>query len=115
MAAYTETISLADVTIGDGWIGISAITPTINGETPSADLTRVRMIFRLGQSTYVLDSDEGEISIDDADTWQASIAAMNTFLPRPGRWSWEMEFYRTGATAPWTLYNGILVAHTDLD
>jgi len=115
MGTYTETIPLADVVVGDGWVGISAITATVNGETPGPNLTRVRMVFRLGQTEFVLDSDDGEISIDSADGWEASIAAQTDFLPRSGEWQFEISFYRAGHTSPWTLYRGVIVAHPELD
>lgn len=115
MGTYTETKTLADCTVGDRWVGISEITATINGETPGPNLERVVLTFRLGQSTYILDSDDGEITIDSADGWSASIAAQDTFLSRAGDWSWEMEFYPSGYTSPWTLYKGVIVCHDDLD
>ena len=117
MADYTEEISLADTKVGDRWIGISSITPTINEQTPGNALTRVRMVFRLGASLFTLDSEsggDGDISIDDEDTWECSIAAMDTFLPRAGKWEFDMEFYQTGYDSPWTLYRGTLTVHDDV-
>lgn len=115
MADYTEKISLADYKVGDRWIGISTIGPvTVNEETPANALTRVVMNFRLGQTTFTLDSDDDEISIDAADTWEASIAARDTFLPRPGLWSWDMEFFQEGYDSPWTLYKGQIRVHDDV-
>lgn len=116
MADYTETISLADAKVGDRWVGISAIGPvTVNSQTPSSSLTRVVMTFRLGQSEFVLDSDDDEITIDNASTWLASIPAMDTFLPRAGLWSWNMEFYFGDDDSCWTLYKGSLRVHDDVD
>ena len=116
MGQYTETISLADCKVGDRWVGISTIGPvTINGETPGPNLTRVVLTFRLGQSTFVLDSDDDEISIDDADTWEASIAAQDEFLNRAGKWAWNMEFWPSGYESPYTLYEGVLTVHDDVD
>ena len=115
MADYTETIALSDTKVGDRWGGISSITPTINGETPGVALARVRMTFRLGAATYTLDSADDEITIDDADTWECSIAARDSFLPRCGKWAWNMEFWGTGYTSPYTLYVGTLVCHDDVD
>ena len=115
MADYAEEVSLKDVKLNDRWIGIGTIGPvTVNGDTPGNALTRVRMVFRLGQSLFTLDSADGEITIDDADTWKASIAAMDTFLPRDGLWSWEMEFFWSGATSPWTLFYGQIRCHPEL-
>ena len=120
MADYTETIILKDYKLGDRWIGIvgdggaSGIIPTVNTATPTNDLTRVVMTFKLGQTTYTLDSDDDEITIDDANTWACSVAARDTFLPRSGLWSWTMEFFQVGQDAPLTLYAGPLRAHPDV-
>ena len=115
MADYTETVELADWKVGDRWNGISEITPTINDATPTNDLTRVRMVFRLGGTTYELDSNDGDITITDANAWEASIPARDTFLPRAGKWAFEIEFFQAGYAAPWTLYKGTLTAHDDID
>ena len=116
MADYAQTISLSDTKVGDRWVGISTIGPvTINGSTPGAALTRVRMTFRLGATALTLDSDDDEITIDDASTWECSIAAVDSFLPRAGKWVWDMEFYFSGATAPYTLYKGTITVHDDVD
>lgn len=115
MADYAETISLADCKVGDRWIGISSIGPvTINGSTPGNSLTRVVMTFRLGALTVTLDSDDDEITIDDASTWECSIAARDDFLERAGKWSWDMEFYSSGYDSPWTLYKGTITVHDDV-
>lgn len=114
MATYTETISLADTKVGDRWIGISKIGPvTVNDETPGNALTRVRMVCRLGQTTFTLDSDDDEISITDANTWEAEIPARDSFLPRAGLWSFEIEFY-FGDDSCWTLYEGSLRVWDDV-
>jgi hypothetical protein len=118
MADYAETISLADTKLGDRWIGISTIVPTINDETPVNDLERVVMVFRLGKSNeaYILDSDDltNDIIITDPNGWEASIPARDDFLPRAGKWSWELQFYQVGYDAPWTLYRGVLTVHSGL-
>ena len=110
MADYAEQITLSDVKLGDRWIGISEILPTINDLTPDDDLTRVVMNFRLGNLSYTLDSDDDEITIDNTSTWQASIPARDDFLPRDGKWTWDMKFY-FGTDSVWTLYRGTLVVH----
>jgi hypothetical protein len=115
MADYAETISLSDHKVGDRWIGISTIGPvTINDQTPSPDLTRIVMNFRLGSTTYTLDSADGDITIEDANTWEASIPARDSFLERAGKWQWDMEFYFSDATSPYTLYKGTLTVHDDV-
>ena len=117
MADYAEQITLSDYKVGDRWIGISAIGPvTVNDETPDNALTRVVMNFRLGALTYTLDSagTSPGIVIDDAATWEVSIAARDSFLTRAGKWEFDIEFYQTGYTSPWTLYRGVLVCHDDV-
>lgn len=115
MADYTETVTLSDYKVGDRWIGISTIGPvTVNDATPDNALTRVVMNFRLGALTYTLDSDDSEITIDNAATWEASIPARDSFLTRAGKWEFDIEFYQTGYTSPWTLYKGTLKVHDDV-
>ena len=117
MADYTETISLADYKVGDRWIGIATIGPvTINGSTPGNTLTRVKMNFRLGATTYTLDSsgDSPGITITNAATWTATIPARDSFLTTPGVWQFDIEFYQTGYTSPWTLYKGTITVHDDV-
>ena len=118
MADYTQTVTLSDVKVGDRWIGISTIGPvTVNGSTPGNALTRVVMTFRLGATTYTLDSsgDSPGITISDASTWEVTIPARDSFVPRAGKWIWDMEFYQTGYSSPWTLYAGTLTVHDDVD
>ena len=115
MADYSETISLSDYKVGDRWIGVASIgAVTVNSATPTPDLTRIVMTFRLGQLVYTLDSDEGEITISDANTWEASIAARDEFLPKAGKWEWTMSFWQTNLTSPWVLYKGTLVVHPNI-
>jgi len=116
MADYTETISLDDHKLGDRWVGATIGPVTINGETPSETLTRIRMQFRKGAASYTLDSDETEepdapITIDDGDTWEGSIDEVDDFLPTAGRWSWDMEFYVEEYDSPLTCYKGHLTVH----
>lgn len=117
MSDYAQTITLADTKVGDRWIGIGTIGPvTVNGVAPGNALTRVVMTFRLGATSYTLDTagTSPGIVISNAATWVATIAARDTFLPRAGKWEWDMEFYFSGATSPWTLYKGTLTVHDDV-
>jgi len=116
MADYAETISLADTKLGDRWIGISTIVPTINDATPPNDLERVVLTFRLGNTSYTLDSDDktDDIIITDPNGWEASIPARDDFLPRAGKWAWELHFYQVGYDSPWCLYRGVLTVHDKL-
>lgn len=116
MATYTETIELADVVVGDRWIGVTVGPVTINGSTPSRALERVVMTFRIGQSTFTLDSDEedDDVEITDADSWEVSFAARDDFLERAGKWQWDMAFFSEGYDSPWTLYSGVIKVHDDI-
>ena len=116
MADYTQTVTLSDVKVGDAWIGIATIGPvTVNGSTPGNALTRVVMTFRLGTTTYTLDSsgDSPGITISDASTWEATIPARDSFLERAGLWEWDMEFH-FGTASVWTLYKGQIRVHDDV-
>jgi hypothetical protein len=118
MADYTETIVLSDTKVGDRWGGVTAIGPvTINGATPGVALTRVLMTFRIGASTFTLDSSGTSpgITISNAATWLATIPARDSFLSRAGKWSWNLEFWGTGYTSPYTLYSGVITVHDDVD
>lgn len=121
MADYTVTINLPDHKAGDGWPGIAAIGPVIiNGTQPDNPLERIRMQFRgPGGVVFKFDSDasatrDAPITIDNATTWEASVAAVSDFLTEPGSYDWDMEFHQTGAFGPWTLYKGKLTVHGDV-
>lgn len=124
MADYTISITLPDHKRGDRWIGILQIGPIlIDGATPAAPLTRVRMMFRRrrGTQVYVIDSDpEGTPEpnapavIDDAEDWIAHIPPIQDFLAESGNWDWDMEFYDDDNEAPLTIYKGLLVCHNDV-
>jgi len=121
MADYTVNIDIPDHKQGDRWEGMSIIGPiTINGTTPAGALSRVRMQLRKGGNTYTLDSDgstspDAPISIDNAATWEASIAPVEGFLSATfGDWSWDMEFYQADKAGVLTLYKGVITVHPDV-
>lgn len=121
MADYTVEIdSFPDHKRGDKWPGIASVGPVlINDAQPALALARVRMQFALGARRYVIDSEAGDdvdatFVIDDADTWEASVAEIQDFLPAAGDWSWDMEFYETGKSSPLTLYKGTLTVLADV-
>lgn len=121
MADYSVKVPLADHKRGDRWPGIPSIGPVvINGSQPAATLARIRMQFRHSTgSVFCLDSDaatspDAPIVIDNATTWAAHVAEVQSFLPLVGRWDWDMEFYETGSTGPLTLYRGQLTVHADI-
>ena len=116
MADYTVLISLPDHKQGDAWPGMAIGPIEVDGDTPAQTLARVRMQFRKGSEVYTFDSTAADdrdaaITISNAATWVAAIAETSAFLPSAGVWQWDMEFYRTGITDPWTLYRGALVVH----
>lgn len=108
-------IDLGSHTLGDKWLGIAKIGPVlVNGSTPDGALTRVRMVFEMGSSSFVLDSDgsvspDAPITIDDAATWEARVPEVQSFLGSAGRWAWTMSFYEGADTGPLTFYRGVVV------
>ena len=121
MADYTVNIDLPDHKRGDKWLGISSIGPVlINDAQPAATLARVRMHFvHSSGQIYRLDSSDtpqrdAPVTISNATTWTASVPAVQSFLSVAGDWSWDMEFYATGDTAPLTLYSGVITVHDDI-
>ena len=109
---------LPSVPRGDRWQGVAQIGPVeINGDTPSNALTRIRMHFSLPGRVYRIDSVPGAdalVVIDDAANWEAHIPPIDRFLPAPGVWEWDMEFWETGNAAPLTLYKGTIEVQPDV-
>jgi hypothetical protein len=119
MADYTVILFFPDHKRGDVWPGLTIGPIEVDGDTPAQTLARVRMQFRKGSEVYTFDSTNAAdrnaaITISNATTWTGSIAETSSFLPSAGVWSWDMEFYRTGITDPWTLYRGTLLVHPDI-
>jgi len=115
MSDYSLEISLADHKRGDKWSGIGTIGPiTINGSQPASTLARIRMCFKYRHNIYSLDSEDGEITITDSSTWEASVPEVQDFLSVAGDWEWDMEFYETGDTSPLTLFKGVITVHEDI-
>lgn len=118
MADYSQTVTLSDAKVGDAWIGIGTLGPvTVNSQTPGESLTRVLITFRLGSETFTLDSSGTSpgITISNAATWLCTVPARDVFLPRAGKWDFNIEFFRQGHTTPWTLYKGVITVHNDVD
>lgn len=121
MADYTVTVDdIQDVKRGDKWVGIPVIGPIlINGSTPEATLSRIRMHFLHPSGlVFKLDSDsaaerDGPITISNATTWAALVPPVQSFLPVAGDWTWDMEFYATGDSNPLTLYKGTITVLAD--
>jgi hypothetical protein len=120
MADYTVKIDLPDHKSGDRWPGIASIGPVvINGSQPASPLTRVRMhcVSFLGEK-YKFDSDAGQspdapIIIVSAQNWTIRIPEVENFPADAGKYSWDMEFYQQGKTAPLTLYKGDITITCD--
>lgn len=120
MGDYAVYIDLPEHKRGDRWPGILSIGPvTIDGQTPAEALARMRMHLVMGAATFRLDSDpaserDAEILIVDAAAWRAAIPPVSQFVPAPGKWAWDMEFYAAGQAAPLTLYRGTLLVLDDV-
>ena len=128
MADYTEIISLPDHKRGDVWgdpegNAVEFGPILINTVQPTNTLTKVRMLFRkrLGKSserflisTDATESPDAPMVIDNATTWEASIAAIENFLSPAGVWEWDAEFFQDGVTTPWTLYKGTITIYDDI-
>lgn len=120
MSDYTATVNLTDHKRGDKWPGIASIGPVeINEATPTATLARIRAQFVHPTGlVFTLDSDseaapDAPIVIDNATTWEASVAEVQDAFELAGDWTWDMEFWATGDTSPLTLYKGVLTVHDD--
>lgn len=119
--AYPVIITFPRHYRGDRWPGIKKIGPVlVNGATPPDSLVRVRLYFRNSNGEFFrLDSDpaaspDAPITIDNANTWEASIPEVQSFVDRSGEWEWDMEFYSAGKAGPMTLYRGILSVRNDI-
>lgn len=111
--SYPVTITLPNHVAGDQWEGIATIGPIlVDGATPSGTLTRIRMQLRYKAMVFTIDSNsaanpDAPATISNAATWVATVPAIAGFLPTPGEWRWDMEFYKSGSL--WkTLYSGAL-------
>lgn len=122
MADYAQSITLPDHKRGDRWIGIAQIGPVlIDGQTPAAALTRVRMMFRRRRGTQVFTIDsaadpapDAPAVIDNDADWIASIPTVFPFVSDSGSWDWDIEFWDATETGPLTLYKGLLTVHNDV-
>lgn len=125
MSDYTLPIDLADYKRGDLWIGKTFPSPKVSLDgvsqpaVPDGVLSRVRCHFVLGTEIYKIDSDpnvsrDAPAVILDVDTWTVEFPENSDFLPTAGSWSWDLEFYKVGATAPLTLFKGEIVVHADV-
>ena len=125
MSDYAATVDFPDYKVGDWWPGIPEIGPVVIDGEPAADyfggpLTRLRLVAKNDRDTYVLDSDEtqprdGAIVIDDAEAWEASVAAGTPFLTTPGGWVYELKFWADTIPDGLTLYRGTIPAHPNIE
>lgn len=118
MSDYAQYVQLPATKRADRWIGITSIGPIlIDGAQPVVTLARVRMQFRLGAAVYTLDTEgtpDAPIVINDAATWEASIAAIESgIFETAGKWTFDIEFYGTGQGAL-TLHKGDIQVYDDI-
>lgn len=105
-------VTLSPHILGDEWPGIPTIGPvidTVTGMSPSDALKRVRFLFRMGSSQFVIDSQPGSANplvIISASNWEARVPSIDRFLSKVGVWTWTAKFWRMGAESPRTLYQG---------
>ena len=114
MASYAETIDLPCHVFGDSYLGLAGFGPIIiEGVQPPNPLLRCNVTFKHFSSTFLLDTDSTAepdqlITITDEDTWEVSVGEIATFLPSPGVWTWEADFYSLYFGEKLTLYTGTL-------
>tara|TARA_R110000803_G_scaffold59101_3_gene117452 strand:- start:2143 stop:2529 length:387 start_codon:yes stop_codon:yes gene_type:complete len=119
---YAVEIDLPAYRRGNAFPGIYQIGPVVvDDATPALSLARIRCHFknRNGTLVFAFDSDasaspDAPISIDDANTWQASIAPPSAFITSLGVFDWDMEFYSTGLALPQTFYKGSILVLADI-
>lgn len=116
MADYAEETDLPDHKLGDSWVGITTIGPVVVSGIGQGTLSRIVMVFVREDSstTYTLDSERSQITIDDDATWEAHIDPVPDFLRRAGDWEWAMQFTHDGGVSPVTLYKGTLTVLPNL-
>ena len=119
MSDYTVNIDLPDYKLGDVWPGIPQIGPITDDEEEPIGGTLLRVTCEFIHSTgarFLLDTDEdnesrdGIITIEDEETWQATIPEQ-AFLSMAGYWSWKIKAYGSLSTQPLTCYDGLITVH----
>jgi hypothetical protein len=104
-------ITLEDHYQGDSWVGMGIGPVLINDAQPPNTLSSCKLQFRdkFGQLGAILSTapaaGEGTITIDNATTWEASIAPQLLSLPRPGIWTWDFQTTDSAGIRR-TLYSG---------
>lgn len=108
--AYASYVQFPDHIQGNRWGNGGTIGPVlVNGSAPAGDLSRVVITFKRGSHEVVLDSNNGDITIDDAATWEASIVEQPNFLyESDGTWEWDADYYETGRAGYVTYHWGRL-------
>jgi hypothetical protein len=86
---------LPSVPTGDTWPGIAELSIEINGSAPTLALSSARMQFRdrdddVGNLVLELTSSGGEITINDADTWNITIEPLDVTLAA-GTYYYDLE------------------------
>ncbi len=119
--SYPAVIALPDHPRGDRWVPVQIGPITIDDETPSNALTRIRWTFvhaATGESyrldTMAASNPDAPITITNSATWLANVAEIQQFLSLAGDWSWDMEFFEATKTGPRTLYRGSITITQDI-
>lgn len=87
--------ALPAIYYGSTWGGLTDCSLTSTGPTFDANLTRVHMQFRASAEVdsevgLTLDSDDGTITITDANAWTFEVPPIERFTLAPGTWHWAI-------------------------
>lgn len=86
---------LSPVVRGDTWNGIGTTNIQVNGAAPTFPVASARMHFRSSPAaatpTLALTSADGDIVIDNADTWLMHVIPVTPFPLAAGVWYWDLE------------------------
>jgi hypothetical protein len=93
--ADLTSITLPSVYYGSTWSGLTDCSLSSTGTQFVANLTSLRMQFRKAleidsEVGLTLDSDEGTITITDADAWEFEVPPVSRFTLEPGVWHWSI-------------------------
>ena len=86
-------IPLTPLIYGDTWDGLSDISYESDGTAFASDLASVRMFFKDsdGVTGLELSSSNGDITINDASSWEFDVNAIENMPLAAGIWFWSIE------------------------
>ena len=118
MSSTAGVVNFPVHTLGDRWPGFQIGPVLVNGVSPAATLTRVRMHLVNGAERYRIDTDDtlrdAPATITNASTWTVTIPAIESgFLATSGVWEFDIEFYG-GILGPETLLRGAIRVAEDV-